>query len=85
MTDKPVSIEELVAAREALIGNIVGEMPDDHRRFLMSFERGEPEWVLLGLPDVAELPAVKWRELNLDHFTAEKRLALVESLEEVAG
>jgi predicted nucleotidyltransferase component of viral defense system len=83
MTDKPVSIEELLAAREALIGDIVGKMPVDHRRFLISFERGEPEWSLLGLPHVVELPAVKWRQLNLNKLTAEKRLALVESLEEV--
>jgi predicted nucleotidyltransferase component of viral defense system len=83
MTDKPVSIEELLAAREALIGDIVGKMPVDHRRFLISFERGEPEWSLLGLPHVVELPAVKWRQLNLNKLTAEKRWALVESLEEV--
>src|ERR1700677_671875 len=83
MTDKPVSIEELLAAREALIGGIVGKMPVDHRRFLISFERGEPEWSLLGLPHVVELPAVKWRQLNLNKLTAEKRVALVESLEEV--
>ncbi len=83
MTDKPVSIEELLAAREALIGDLVGKMPVDHRRFLISFERGEPEWSLLGLPHVVELPAVKWRQLNLNKLTAEKRLALVESLEEV--
>jgi predicted nucleotidyltransferase component of viral defense system len=83
MTDKPVSIEELLAAREALIGDLVGKMPVDHRRFLISFERGEPEWSLLGLPHVVELPAVKWRQLNLNKLTAEKRWALVESLEEV--
>jgi predicted nucleotidyltransferase component of viral defense system len=83
MTDKPVSIEELLAAREALISDIVGKMPVDHRRFLISFERGEPEWSLLGLPHVVELPAVKWRQLNLNKLTAEKRVALVESLEEV--
>jgi predicted nucleotidyltransferase component of viral defense system len=81
MTDAPVSIEELVVAREALIADIVGKMPADHRRFLISFERGEPEWPLLGLPHASELPAVKWRQLNLDKLTPEKRAALVESLE----
>jgi predicted nucleotidyltransferase component of viral defense system len=83
MTDKPVSIDELVAAREALIAGIVGKMPKGHRRFLISFERGKPDWALLGLPDVAGLPAVKWRQLNLDKLTAEKRAALVENLERV--
>lgn len=83
MTAEPVSMEELVAAREALIGNIVVRMPEEHRRFLISFERGEPDWPLLGLPDVPELPAVKWRQRNLDGLTAEKRAALVAKLEKV--
>ncbi len=83
MTAEPVSIEELVAAREALIGSIVGKMPEEHRRFLVSFERGEPDWLLLGVPDASELPAVKWRQINLDSLTSEKRAALVARLEKV--
>src|SRR5208282_3344256 len=43
MTDKPVTIEELIAAREALISGMVGDMPDSHREFLLSFERGKPK------------------------------------------
>lgn len=38
MTEQPVSRDELVAAREALITEIVGRMSDVHRRFLVSFE-----------------------------------------------
>jgi predicted nucleotidyltransferase component of viral defense system len=83
MTDEPVAIEELIAAREALIADIVGQMPQEHRRFLVSFERGQPEWALLGLPAAPELPAVKWRQLNLDKLSAAKRAALVARLEEV--
>jgi predicted nucleotidyltransferase component of viral defense system len=49
MTDKPVSKEELISAREALIAEIVGRMPDAHKRFLLSFERGKPDWTLLGV------------------------------------
>ncbi len=81
MTDKQVSISELVGAREALISDIVGKMPEAHRRFLVSFERGEPDWPLLGLPAVPELPAVKWRQRNLDKLMVEKRTALVATLE----
>ena len=43
MTTLPVSIEELITAREALITSIVRQMPEVHRRFLLSFERGEPD------------------------------------------
>lgn len=81
MTDKQVSISELVAAREALIADIVGKMPEAHRRFLVSFERGEPDWPLLGLPAVPELPAVKWRQRNLDKLMVKKRTELVATLE----
>ncbi len=83
MTEEQVSRDELIAAREALIAEIVGRMPDSHRRFLVSFERGEPDWALLDVPGAAELPAVKWRQLNLDKLPAKKRAELVEALEKV--
>lgn len=83
MTEEPVSRDELIEAREALIADIVGEMPDEHRRFLISFERGEPDWSLLGVPGAAELPAVKWRQQNLNKVPKPKRDALVKALEKI--
>jgi hypothetical protein len=29
---------------------IVGRMPEQHKRFLISVKRGEPDWALLDLP-----------------------------------
>lgn len=81
MTEQPVARDELIAARQALISDIVGKMPDAHRRFLISFERGEPDWALLGVPGAAELPAVRWRQQNLDKLTKERRGELVAALE----
>jgi predicted nucleotidyltransferase component of viral defense system len=83
MTDKPVTIAELLAAREALIGEIVGKMPDGHRQLLISFEEGQPDWSLLGLPKVENLPAVRWRQQNLDKLSPERRSALVAQLRDV--
>lgn len=83
MTDKPVSRDELLGAREALIADIVGMMPDTHRRFLISFERGKPEWLLLDVPGAPKLPAVLWRQQNLDKLQPEKRDSLVAQLEKV--
>jgi predicted nucleotidyltransferase component of viral defense system len=83
MTDEPVALEELIDAREALIAAIVGDMPAGHRRFLISFERGEPDWSLLGLGGVADLPAVRWRQQNLDRLSSKARAALVTRLEDV--
>lgn len=85
MTDVPVPLGELTATREAIIEAIVGRMPDDHRRFLISFERGEPDWSLLGLDHVTDLPAVRWRQLNLDKLSADARAKLVSNLERKLG
>lgn len=83
MTRDPVELADLLAARATLIKSIVGDMPADHRKFLISFERGEPDWDLLGLPNAADLPAVRWRQQNLDKLSPNKRVILVARLEEV--
>jgi len=83
MTAEPILIDELTSARELLIEAAVGEMPEQHRRFLISFERGSPEWPLLELPGASDLPAVRWRQQNLDKMSSAERAQLVSKLEAV--
>lgn len=81
MTDAPVPIEALIEAREAVIAIMVGAMPQDHRAFLLGFKRGAPDWDLLGLPHVAELPAVRWKLQNLRSISDDRRAGLLANLE----
>ncbi len=83
--DTPVTLDELLQAREALIGEIVGKMPDQHRRFLISVKRGEPDWALLDLPGAKDLPAVRWKLENLAKLSAEERAQLLKGLNEALG
>lgn len=83
MTEEPVPLEDLVATQRELRARIVGEMPEAHRRFLLSFKRGEPAWDLLGLEDVDKLPAVRWKTENLGKLAPDRRAALLGSLETV--
>lgn len=83
MTSEPVRLDELIDARERLITGIVGNMPAEHREFLISFEEGKPDWALLDLPRAADLPAVRWRQQNLDSLDAGRRSALVDHLKRV--
>jgi len=83
MTEAAVTVGALAAAREELIKEVVGRMPAAHRDFLIGFEKGQPEWSLIGLSEAADLPAVRWRQQNLDKLSAEKRAALVSRLEDV--
>ena len=59
-------LDTLLETREKLITDVVGNMPDNHKEFLRSFYRRKPDWKLLGIDGVENLPAVRWRELNLD-------------------
>jgi len=81
MSREPVTIEALVGARAALVAEILGTMPINHRTFLLSFERGTPDWSLLGIEHAPKLPAVRWRQQNLDTLMPAARAALVDRLE----
>jgi predicted nucleotidyltransferase component of viral defense system len=83
MTDTPVTTDDLTQTREQLIADIVGKMPQDHRKFLLSLKQGEPEWPLLGVAGAAALPAVRWRLDNLAKMDKAKRALLIDRLREV--
>jgi predicted nucleotidyltransferase component of viral defense system len=83
MTDTPVTMDSLLQAREQLIAEIVGKMPVDHKNFLVSLKKGEPEWALLGVKGAEGLPAVRWRLENLAKMDKTKREALIDRLRQV--
>jgi hypothetical protein len=85
MTEEPVTLDKLHQVREDLIAGIVGKMPDQHSRFLVSFEEGKPDWSLLDLPDADKLPAVQWRLHNNTKIKPQKREELVEGLRKALG
>lgn len=83
MTQEPVILAELEAAREAIIAAMVADMPEAHRQFLLGFKRGEPDWTLLDVEGAQNLPAVIWKQRNLDKLPADRRRELIEALEKV--
>lgn len=85
MVDERVSLDDLLKAREDLIREIVGNMPERHRRFLLSVKRGEPDWSLLNLPGVENLPAVRWKLENLARLGADRRAKLLKGLNDALG
>ena len=83
MTQEPVALADLETAREATITAMITDMPDAHRHFLVGFKRGEPDWELLGITEARQLPAVLWKQRNLDRLTTDKRRELADALEKV--
>jgi Nucleotidyl transferase AbiEii toxin, Type IV TA system len=80
MVDQPVSLDDLLKAREDFIKEIVGNMPEQHKRFLVSVKTGEPDWSLLDLPGAKELPAARWKLENLAKLGNDKRAQLLKGL-----
>jgi predicted nucleotidyltransferase component of viral defense system len=83
MTREEVGLSVLIDARTQMTNEVVGQMPPDRRRFLISFERGVPDWSLLNAEAVDKLPAVQWRMQNLSRLSADRRNQLVAALEAV--
>lgn len=83
MTETEILLEDLDAAREAIIATMVQDMPDAHRRFLLGFKGGNPDWTLLNVVSAQKLPAVQWKLHNLAQLPAAKRAALTARLERV--
>jgi len=65
MTREEVTLETLVDVQTRLIAELPRQLTQGQRSFLLSLVRVEPEWDLLALPHVQELPALKWKLLNL--------------------
>lgn len=80
MTSDPVVVGDLEAAREQLVTVIHQGLTSDDKRFLLSFKAKEPKWDLLGLNGIANLPAVKWKLMNLERMSAKKHQLAFEKL-----
>ncbi len=85
MTRDPVLLADLEATRASMVEQLVAGMPDRHRSFLIGFEEGVPDWSALHIEGVSTLPAVLWRQRNLDTLPKERRGALVDALRAVLG
>ena len=78
-----ISVKELEQTRELLVTKIHSMLTDDDKKFLISLKQGNPDWGLLGLDGVSNLPAVKWKMYNLNQMSVPRRKMAVEKLEKV--
>jgi predicted nucleotidyltransferase component of viral defense system len=83
MTRQVVSLAELENARETLVAYLHRHLTETDKRFLLSFKERQPEWELLGLPHVKELPAVRWKLANLEKMPTQSWREAVEKLKGV--
>ena len=65
MSDMSFTYEDFEATRNKLIADVKTMLTDDDKRFLISFETGEPDWKSVEYGYFAEYPSVKWKLLNI--------------------
>lgn len=59
------SYEDYKQTRATLLETIREQLSDDDKKFLLSFENGAPAWDLFPHAVLKDLPAVKWKLLNI--------------------
>ena len=65
MTIEHVPVQTLLSARDQLMHDVADRTAGTAAEFLLSLHDGEPDFGLIGHPAAANLPAIKWKLLNL--------------------
>ena len=85
MMVEPVTAEELRIVGEQLVSRLHEEMTKEERRFIVSVKEGEPQFDLLGLPGIENLPGVQWKLQNIRQMAPTKHREALRKLRDYLG
>ena len=80
MTIDDCNLEDLINARKKLVTQLNKDLTNAEKKFLLSFKSCKPDWNLLGLNNIQDLPAVKWKLMNLGKMNKEKHATALSKL-----
>jgi predicted nucleotidyltransferase component of viral defense system len=69
MTTKAVTLDSLLETRECLFRELPAALDANERQFLRTLARAKPDWSLLDIAHLEQLPAIRWRLQNLEEFS----------------
>ena len=84
MSDVPFTYDDFEATRTRLIADTKSMLTDEDKRFLISFEQGEPDWDSVEYGYFAEYPSVIWKLLNLAKLKKENPAKLQSEAEKLS-
>ena len=85
MTLEEVTCEELEETIKALVARIASDLTLQERQFIVSVKEGRPQWDLIGLDGVQNLPAVQWKLLNIGRMAPAKHQQAIRKLKDYLG
>ena len=85
MTMSEVPLDVLLKTRAELKTTLPKALTQRHKDFLLSLVKAEPAWDLMPFAHLKELPALKWKLLNLEKLKATKKAAFEQQHALLAG
>ncbi len=83
MTNEVVGLSTLQETRKKLIHTINDSLNDNDKAFILSFKSTAPDWNLLGLQNIENLPSIKRKLLNLRKMDKTKHSLALNKLKAV--
>jgi len=83
LSNIPILLSDLLETRADVIKTIKNALTTEERHFLISIKSGEPDWTLLDIPQLAQLPGIKWKLQNVRKMGANKRQLSVDKLKNI--
>jgi len=83
MTSVEFTYKDYKETRAVLIHTIGKRLTGQDKKFIISFESGEPDWELFPIPVLKDLPAIQWKLININKLkkaNAKKHEKMVENL-----
>lgn len=85
MAAEEVEYDELVAIRDRFIETIRNTLTENEKKFLLSIKQGEPDWTLLPVAGIDQLPAIQWKLINIRKMDKKKQKESLQKLEAALG
>lgn len=82
MATAAFSYSDFEKTRERLIRELNEDLSKEEREFLISIQEGTPNWALLKIKNIGDLPALQWKLENVRKMKADKRATSVLWLKE---
>lgn len=76
----PTTLEDLLEARRALADALRRGLGEQRLAFLRSVKALQPDWSLLPVPHLRELPGIRWKLHNLERLRGEQPVRYAEAI-----
>lgn len=70
MTHEPVSLTELEQTQRRIFEDLPLALTSEHKMFLLSLVSLTPQWNLMPFKHLKDLPAIRWKQQNLEKLKA---------------